>query len=397
MKKNRQRNLRVAFVVPTLGVNTRHILRGICRYAAENLSWHLRIAFDQTERVLPILRKTGVDGAFMALQTPNVMAKATASKIPCIALQCFDIPEKLPYLTAASCDAGRLAAEHFLERGFRHFAYYSMSDLFWARDRMMGFSERLAQAGYTTSVYSTHTKVKPGTKTDWQPGRTWMKGLEGAVQWLHTLSKPVGLMACDDNIAYDLLEVAEEVGIHVPEEVSVVGVYNDETICAAARPPLSSVAIDLEQAGYDAAELLNSIITGRKKPEGRPILAAATHVVARQSSDILAIEDSEVSAAVHFIRTKFNLPIRVADIVKAANSSRRSLQLKFRQHLKRSITEEVTRVRIEYIAKQLLESHMSIDSLAAAAAFDSTSHMIRTFKKHKGVPPRVYRKTHGYV
>jgi LacI family transcriptional regulator len=157
------------------------------------------------------------------------------------------------------------------------------------------------------------------------------------------------------------------------------------------------VAIDLENAGYEAAGLLNDIIEEKVKMNGQAVYAAATHVVTRQSSDILAIDDAEVSAAVHCIRTKFNSPLMVADVVKAAGSSRRRLQLKFRKILKRSITKEILRVRIEHIARMLLESHMSIDALAASSAFDSTSHMIRVFKQYKGVPPRTFRKMHGAI
>jgi LacI family transcriptional regulator len=204
-------------------------------------------------------------------------------------------------------------------------------------------------------------------------------------------------MACDDTIGYDLIEAAGESDIHIPEDIAIVGVFNDNVLCSAAKPPLSSVAINLELAGFQAAQLLNDIIIGKRKMAGQTVLAQATHVVTRQSSDIIAIDDTAVANAVNFIRKNFNSHIQVMDIVIAAACSRRSLETKFRTILGRSIMKEVMRMRIEHIAYLLLESDMSIDRIAATSTFDSVSHLIRTFKKYKGVPPSAFRKIHSII
>ncbi|MDD5011595.1 MAG: DNA-binding transcriptional regulator, partial [Phycisphaerae bacterium] len=316
-------------------------------------------------------------------------------QLPCIAMQCLNVPNGLPYLTADSYNAGRAAAEHFLERGFRNFAFYSLSNVNWSQERMKGFCDRLKEAGHTAAVYNIKTAGK--FSQDWQIGRTWMKGLEGPLSWLKSLRKPVGLMACDDGVGYDLIEIAGEAGIRIPEDVAIVGMDNDEVLCNSIKPPLSSVEANLEQAGYEAAELLNAMITGSEKIELRPILARVSCVVTRQSSDILAISDPEIAAAVHFIRTYFNSLIQVSDVVAATTLSRRVLEKRFRAILNRSILDEIMRVRIEHISNLLLKSNMSIDRIAASSTFDSTSHMIRAFKQHKGVPPRTFRKIHGVV
>ncbi len=325
------------------------------------------------------------------------MSNVVATRLPCIAMDCLEVPKVLPYLTTDSFQAGRLAAEHFLERGFRHFAYYSPSSYFWSIRRRDGFCQRIRKAGCTTSVYNPAVTGKKHDKYDWQSGRTWMKGLESPLKWLYSLPKPVGLMACDDTIGYDLIEAAGESGIHIPEEVAVVGTFNDDVLCNAARVPLSSVAINLELAGYQAAQLLNDIIIGRKKMTGQAILARAINVVTRQSSDIMAINDTNIADAVNFIRKKFNSHIQVDDIVNVTACSRRSLETRFRAILGRSIMKEVMRVRIEHITSLLLESDISIDQIAATSTFDSVSHMTRVFKKYKGIPPGSFRKTHSVI
>lgn len=397
MQKSRSQkhNLRIAFVVPTVGLNTRRILKGVSRYTMINPSWHLRLACGDSRRILPVLAKAGIDGAFISVQTQQVNSELLAMKLPCIAMQCFNIPNNLPYLTADSFNAGRIAAEHFLERGFNNFAFYSLSNVIWSQERMKGFCGRLKEAGFSAAVYNIKATDKP--TQDWQIGRTWLKGLEGPLNWLKSLRKPVGLMACDDGVGYDLIEAAGEAGFRIPEDIAIVGMDNDESLCNSIKPPLSSVEANLEQAGYEAAELLNAMITGSEKIVLRPIYARASCVVARQSSDILAIDDHEVASAVHFIRTRFNSLIQVTDVVAATTLSRRALEKRFRKIVNRSVLDEIMRVRIEHVSNLLLKSSMSVDQIAASSTFDSTSHLIRAFKQHKGMPPRTFRKINGVV
>lgn len=393
------RRYKVAFVVPGLGSNSRALLKGISRYSRIYTSWHLRISCDKLERVLPKLRQVGIDGAFVAFTSGKDVSEVIETGLPTIALQCRNIPKVIPYVTANSYAGGRMAAEHLLERGFKNFAYYSLNSLFWSRQRMESFCQRVSEAGYTTSVYKLNLYRKPtqqgmvGYTHDWQ-GRTWMKELDDMVRWLRSLPKPVGLMACDDGIAYDIIEAADEAGIHIPEEMAVIGMYNDETICSVANPTLSSIAVDLEQAGFNAAQLLDAMITGREKMAGQCIRVEPTHVVARQSTDTLAINDRDVAQALHFIREHFSSPIQVQDVVQVTTASRRSLEIRFREFLKRSIMDEIMRVRIEHIAIMLIETEMSMESIATTSAFESTSHMIQVFKQHKGMTPLAFRKLH---
>jgi LacI family transcriptional regulator len=393
------KRFKVAFVVPGLGSNARALLKGVSRYSRIHTSWHLRISTDKLERVLPKLRQIGVDGAFVAFTSGKEVQEVVETGLPTIALQCRNIPKVVPYVTGNSYAGGRMAAEHLLERGFKNFAYYSLNSLFWSRQRMESFCSRISEAGYTTSVYKLNLYRKPsqqgtvGYTHDWQ-GRTWMKEQDDLIRWVKSLPKPVGLMACDDGVAYDIIEAADEAGIHIPEEMAVIGLYNDEAICSVANPTLSSIAVDLEQAGYNAAELLEELMSGRKKMEGQVIRVEPTHVVARQSTDTLAINDRDVANALYYIRQHFNSPIQVGDVVEATGASRRSLEIRFREFVKRSIMEEIMRVRIEHICVMLIESEMSMERISETSAFESTSHMIQVFKQNKGMTPLAFRKLH---
>jgi LacI family transcriptional regulator len=398
MRKSRLRSddLRIAFVIPSLHISMMRILTGVSQYAKINKNWHIRIAQGDSAAIVPKLRQAGIDGAI--IKSPDrkgMTSDHCAAMIPCVSHGNLVVPEITPYITADNVASGRLAAQHFLGLGLRNFAYFSASTAWWSQSRKKGFVERVQEAGFQPHVYAGGGRPYP--TIDWQPGRTWVKGvMQDAINWVCSLPKPVGLMTCDDPMGYDLIEAAEEAGIRIPEEVAIVGVYNERFICEVATPPLSSVELNIEKAGYRAAELLNDIILGRARMEGQIIFSEATHIVQRQSSEIVAVEDQQVSAALHFIRTHFHQPIQVADVVGSTELSRRMLEIRFRKLLKRSILDEVLRRRVEHVANTLLDSDLSIEQIATASNFESAGYMARLFKKFLGISPSDYRKEHRY-
>jgi LacI family transcriptional regulator len=176
--------------------------------------------------------------------------------------------------------------------------------------------------------------------------------------------------------------------------LAVLGNYNDLTRCLLSNPPLSSIALNLEQNGYNAAALLHKIILGKEKMRGQRLTNEPTHIVTRQSTDIVAVSDPDLAAALHFIRTNFNRPIKVADVVKQTSASRRLLEIKFRDHIRHSITDEIMRVKVDQITHMLLESDMSMERIAESLAFCSSGVMRKAFRRHKGMNPLVFRREH---
>jgi LacI family transcriptional regulator len=375
-------------------------MRGVSSYMRLHADWHLRIANQSLDAVIPILKARGVDGAFVHPSCRAEEEMAADCGIPCI-LTCTTAPQKvLPYFTANNRLLGRMGAEHFIEKGFTNFAYYSLNNsVFWSEERLDGFRERVQKAGGTVHVFeplATSKCVKSasgGAASQWPPS-SWMENTDHLHRWLSSLPKPTGVMVTDDAMGYDIIEAAEEAGIGVPEKLAVLGNYNDLTRCLLSNPPLSSIALDLEQNGYNAAVLLHKIIMGKEKMRGQRLTNEPTHIVTRQSTDILAVGDPDLATALHFIRTNFNRPIKVADVVKQTSTSRRSLEIKFRDHVRHSITDEIMRVKIDQVTHMLLESDMSIERITDCLAFCSSGVMRQAFRKAKGVNPLVFRREH---
>jgi LacI family transcriptional regulator len=396
----KNRPITIIYQVKVLSQNAQAIIRGVAAYVRPHTDWRLRIANESVERVVTLMKSHPVDGAFVHPSTDADVELITNCGIPCI-LTTSKAPQKtLPYFSANNRVIGRMAAEHFIEKGFVNYAYYSpMGNVFWSKERFEGFAERVNQAGFKAHTFEPPA---PGTYdgdmdfsvlAQWAPS-SWMANTEYLRYWLKSLPKPTCVLAADDSVAYDMLEVAGEAGIKIPEEMAVLGVYNDLARCLISNPPLSSIALDLEQNGYNAASLLHKLILSKEKMQGQRLVNQPTHIVTRQSTDILAVNDQDIADALHFIRMNANRPIRVADVVKQTSTSRRGLEIKFKEHIKHSIADEIMKVKVDQVTSMLLESDMSMERIADTLAFCSSSYMRKVFRRIKGVNPLVFRKEH---
>jgi LacI family transcriptional regulator len=198
-------------------------------------------------------------------------------------------------------------------------------------------------------------------------------------------------MACNDDRGEWVIEACKIAGLSVPDNIAIIGVDNDQLICDLCSPPLSSIVMNVEKAGYEAAALLDKMMSG-EKIHNSEIPIQPTHVAVRQSTDTLAINDSDVVAAIRFIRSHSKDVIQVNDVVNVVPLSRRVLEKRFRSILGHSIFDEIRRVRVEQIIQMLAETEMSVSEIAQVLGFPDVAHVSRYFSKEKGMSPLAYRK-----
>jgi LacI family transcriptional regulator len=198
-------------------------------------------------------------------------------------------------------------------------------------------------------------------------------------------------MACNDGRGRQILEASLLAGRDVPDDVAVMGVDEDRLLCSLANPPLSSVAFNLEKAGYQAAELLDGLMSGAIK-EPQRIMVEPLWVVARRSTDVIALDDRCVAAALRFIRDNFHRPIGVADVVEQAPLSRRTLEIRFHRSLGRSIRKEIERVRLDWAKRLLVETNLPAAKVCEASGFNNLSYLSTVFRREVGMPLTEYRR-----
>jgi LacI family transcriptional regulator len=178
----------------------------------------------------------------------------------------------------------------------------------------------------------------------------------------------------------------------VPEHVAVIGADDDELICDICYPPLSSVIINDKQRGYEAASMLDRLMSG-KAPPAQPVYVEPSGVVSRASTDILAIEDQMLAQALRFLRDHACEPITIDDVVRTVPMSRSVLERRLKKALGRTINDEIVRLRLNRAVELLSATDLELKAIAYKAGFGSPSYMGAVFREKLGRTPGSYRET----
>ncbi len=376
---------KIVLLIESSRASGRDLLRGIANYARLHGPWTFYWEPGGLEKVWPHLKTLKADG--IILRDVEKVAEVLATGIPAIVVghSKREIPGLINVITD-SVTIGNMAAEHLLNCGFREFAFCGCPGIPWSDLRSNSFRQRITEA--ECSVHEYKLPVSNGQPT-WGRERLYM------AKWLERLPKPLGVMACNDDRGRDVIEACKMVGLKVPDEVAIIGADNDELLCELSDPPMSSVGINFERAGYESAQLLATLMTGKPKT-GSKIIVHATHVVPRQSTDIVAIGDPALGKALRFIRETAREAVHVEHVVKAAGLSRRVLEKRFRKVLGRSVLEELRRVRVAQICRMLVETNQSVSQIALSLGYADVEHFARYFRKEKKMTPLAYRKRYGH-
>jgi len=372
----------------------RGLVDGLSRYARLHGSWSVEMSFWNTYNVgLANIKSWRGEGIFAAgINYSRLAQRIYESGLPAITVD-DELTDHLPAKEAESngiatirtdsVTTGRIAAQYFIEQGLRHFAFCGLPNKNWSRQRCEGFRQKIQEAKFQCHLYQ-----EPHLKKD----NIRDKEKETLANWLRDLPKPLGLMACNDERSCALIEAAHCAGVAIPEEISLLGVDNDELICNLLDPPLSSIPLNSDKAGYEAAALLDRLMDGEKMA-GQTVIAEPVGVVARKSTDISAVTDPAVADAINFIRANAGQIIRVDDVVNATPLSRRLLERRFRRAVGRSILNEIQRVHVESAAEMLLDTDLPISQVAYKSGFSTATHLGVTFKQKMKMTPFAYRKT----
>ncbi|MHC4301023.1 MAG: XylR family transcriptional regulator [Planctomycetota bacterium] len=357
----------------------RQLQLGITRYSYFNGPWTFYREPGGRDRTLPRLRDWGANGIIAHAKDAATARWIMDTGIPAIVKG--SKVEGCPLLDADNRAIGIMGAEHLIDRGFQRFAYCGYDDLYWSVERARAFAERIEQETFDVFLYKQPRARKK---------RSWDVELARIAQWLKSLPTPVGLMTCVDERSQHVLHACKMAGLDVPSEVAIVGVDNDELTCCLANPQLSSIALAAQRAGYETAGLLDRLMAG-ERVDNPVVTTQATHVVTRQSTDVLAMDDRTVAKALSHATD----PIQVTDVVNAIPLSRRALQKRFQTALGRTILDEIRHTRVDKVAQMLTGTNLSIAQIALACGYPGIDHISRSFGNIKHMSPLAYRKRYG--
>jgi len=278
---------------------------------------------------------------------------------------------------------GRMAAEHLMETGIHRFAFCGFDAMEWSSSRADAYCQRLGQSGYTMNRYMQNPEHR---EASWLAEQPFLR------RWIESLDRPVALFCANDERAAHVAECCRLAGLRVPEQVAILGVDDDEYLCALFTPSLSSIALSTERSGYAAAALLDELISGKAKPAGQRVMVHPTHVVRRASTDTIAVEDANLRAALAFMRANAARVILVSDVADAVGVSERRLEQRFKEELGCAVVKMMHRMRAQHIARLLTDTSRPIGEIALSLGYTSNRHIARFFKRVMGTTPQAYRE-----
>jgi len=378
---------KVALLVETSNAYARELLHGVRAWLREHGGWTIALA--EAGRGAPPpswLSRWRGDGILARIETPEIARAVAATKVPAVDLSAARLLPSLPWLETNDHAVARVAAEHLRERGFRHFAYCGEPRFNWSQLRGDAFVAHLAAQGHACDVFRPRAVPSgvPSRFPELESESAWL------ARWIRKLPKPVAIFAAYDIRGFQVLEVCRRLGLHVPDEVAVLGVDNDELLCDLADPPLSSVMPDVRRTGWEAAALLERMMRGEKVlNDGR--LFEPRGIAVRQSTDVVAVTDRHIATAVRHIRLHACDGIRVADVVKQVPMSRRVLETRFRRLLGCSPHDQILRVKLDRVKTLLSETDLPLAAIADKTGFAHVEYLSVAFKKKVGLTASEFR------
>lgn len=367
----------------------RKLVAGIARFTRTHGNWTLYVE-DEPLAKIPNLSRWRGQGIIADLDDQQVLDAVDGIKIPLVNIggAVFDQAWKndSPYVTTDNAAVAQLAADHFLNQGFTNFGYCGIRQSPfnpWSRIRGDVFTDILRRGGFACSqFYGRHINA-----------RQWESVQKEVCSWLESLPHPTAIFACNDARARHVQEGCRRVGLRIPEDVAILGVDNDELMCDLANPALSSIALGTDKIGYEAARLLNDLISGRRVAKSRRRLTIAPMgVVTRESTNTIAIADQEVASAVEFIRSRVSDGVQVADVARIVDLSRSTLDNRFKEILGRTVHDEIERVRLERTKELLSTTDGTLAQISKQTGFGTVQYLATVFRQATGQTPGEYRK-----
>ena len=367
---------------------THKLLAGIVDYSRRKEQWIVRRMPPEyktkigIQGVIRVAKEWDVDAVIGQFDPTDDIGLFAENGIVAIAQDYKKKFTTIPNVTGDYLGTGRMAAKFFLERGFRNFGFFGFNDVCWSDERCEGFRREIEAAGFGDSFYAYRTQE---IEMVWYYQRNRLR------EWLRMIPKPIAIMACDDNQGSNLIEACHGIGIKIPSEVSVMGVDNDEALCSLGSTTLSSIQMDIEEGGRQAAALVERLVADPSAAVDDVVLRPVK-IVGRMSTAAFATEDQQILKALLFIHKNALKKISVSDVMAEAALSRRLLERRFKSVTGKTLYEYITDQKLKHFAEQLEDTDEQVINIALSMGENDTKSISRRFKQLYGCTPVEWRE-----
>jgi LacI family transcriptional regulator len=332
-------------------------------------------------RPLTDLKRWKGDGIISRVETAKDADRIAALGLPVVDVAgAFDRP-RFRHVTNNDLLTGAEAAAHLKACGFQRFAFLGVSGTDWSAERLRGFLRGLGAPSQVVPQFSRSLGWWENPQEDPAALAGFLSGLE----------QPGALFACNDTTGLRATELAHRLGIAVPEGLAILGVDNEDILCELASPTLSSIMLDCEAIGFRAAAVMDRVLGGSGPAAGSRESVPPRQVAERESTRVFCSADQVVSRAVTFIRTRATDGIDVGDVVQIAAASRRSLEVRFRIAMGKTVHEEIVLARLARAKRLLKDTSLTVEKVAADSGFHAVQRFHAAFREAEGVSPGEWR------
>lgn len=360
----------------------RGILRGLAQYARERNDWEISIQPRGMADPIPSLRRGRGDGVISRLSDRRAMEAVASLGCPSVELL-FD--DRVPVFSDDDAVAA-LAIDFFTRLGFEQVGFFSFGDCFWVRHRRESFRAECHRRGMNADFFEPS-----GVTRDRRPEPLWTEAHEKPLDdWLDHLHKPTAILCANDHQAIWLLNACRRRQIAIPDDIAILGVNNDEHLCEIVAPSLSSVDLDAERIGYEAAHLLDLKMSGLAMDD-YPKRIPPKRLVERDSTDAFPADDFDFVRAVRYLREFATAGIRVTDVLAEGNLTGKTLQRWFKKRFGHTPEREMILVRLRKATELLESTTLSLRTIAERSGFSSERYFAQVFRREKGISPNRYR------
>lgn len=362
--------------------NMRDVLRGILRYANGHGPWSIRLldATAQPQTLLS-LPASGFRGFIGHIGSPRIIKRLSTTPIPMLTI------DEAPISGSICCDnaaVAKAAAEMFLSRKFSSFAYVSDSlDSDWSQSRRLVFVNEISRAGYSVSTYVKRTSRHVSSNA---------ADISGLTKWLKRLPPKTAMLVANDARALQVMDACGRARIAIPRDIAILSCDNDELLCETSTPPLSSIQMTTNEAGYLAAQLLDSLMRGHFTKEPSIIHYKFRNIVERTSTSNVRIEsDPLVARSLAFLRLNYSISFTMDELAQKLHASRRTIENRFRETTGQTLHQTLEQIRLNAASVALQTTNNTIEDIAFSCGYATASHFDHVFKKKTGTSPKDFR------
>lgn len=364
------------------------LLSGIVRYSRRKEQWvicRMPPAYKSLIGIPGVVKWAkdwGADAVIGQFEQNDDVGLFARNGIVCVAQDFKQRFKNIPNITADYIGTGRMAARYYLERGFKHFGFFGFNQVCWSDERCEGFRREVESAGIGATMHIYNLQ---------DIDHLWYYERDKLREWLRSIPKPIGIMACDDNQGNNLVEACHSAGVKIPSEVSVMGVDNDELLCSLGSTALSSIYVDIEDGGYRTAELIEQLVTNPDIRVGDVVLRPIK-VIERISTAAFATDDVQIQKAVKFIHQNYQKKISVSDVMEEVALSRRLLERRFKSVTGQTLYQYISDQKIRHFAEMLHDTNDQVVNIALSLGETDTKSISRRFKQIYGCSPVEWRE-----